>query len=63
MDRHEQVSEPDPRDPCGKQYSLPALLNLLAVAMLAGVRSPEAVAPFGREHGQPLAHALGFRSR
>jgi hypothetical protein len=53
----------DPRDPRGKQYSLPALLNLLAVAMLAGMRSLEAIAQFGREHGQPLAHALGFRSR
>jgi DDE_Tnp_1-associated/Transposase DDE domain len=54
---------PDPRDPRGKQYPLPALLNLLAVAMLAGRRSLEAVAQFGREHGQSLAHALGFRSR
>jgi hypothetical protein len=30
--------------------------------MLAGMRSLEAVAQFGREHGRPLAHALGFRS-
>jgi DDE_Tnp_1-associated/Transposase DDE domain len=57
------ASLPDPRDPRGKQYPLPALLNLLAVALLAGMRSLEAVAQFGREHGQPLAHALGFRSR
>lgn len=54
---------PDPRDPRGKQYPLPALLNLFAVALLAGMRSLEAIAQFGREHGQPLAHALGFRSR
>jgi hypothetical protein len=54
---------PDPRDPRGKQYPLAALLNLLAVAMLAGMRSLEAVAQFGREHGLPLAQALGFRSR
>src|SRR5581483_8472195 len=53
---------PDPRDPRGKQYPLPAVLNLLAVALLAGMRSLEAVAQFGREHGRPLAHALGFRS-
>src|SRR5579884_1799903 len=53
----------DPRDPRGKQYPLAALLNLLAVAMLAGMRSLEAVAQFGREHGQPLAHPLGFRCR
>jgi len=54
---------PDPRDARGKQYPLPAVLNLLAVAMLAGMRSLEAIAQFAREHGQPLAHALGFRSR
>ncbi len=53
---------PDPRDPRGKIYPLPAVLNLLAVALLAGMRSLEAVAQFGREHGRPLAHALGFRS-
>jgi hypothetical protein len=53
---------PDPRDPRGKVYPLPAVLNLLAVAMLAGMRSLEAVAQFGREHGCPLAWALGFRS-
>jgi hypothetical protein len=54
---------PDPRDPRGKLYPLPAVLNLFAVALLAGMRSLEAVAQFGREHGPPLAHALGFRSR
>jgi hypothetical protein len=54
---------PDPRAPRGKRYPLPAVLNLLAVALLAGLRSLEAVAQFGREHGPPLAHALGFRSR
>jgi DDE_Tnp_1-associated/Transposase DDE domain len=53
---------PDPRSPRGKVYPLTAVLNLLAVAMLAGMRSLEAVAQFGREHGRPLAHALGFRS-
>lgn len=53
---------PDPRDPRGKIYPLPAVLNLLAVALLAGMRSLEAVAQFGREHGRPLAWALGFRS-
>src|SRR5688500_1782700 len=54
---------PDPRNPRGKRYPLPAVLNLLAVALLAGMRSLEAVAQFGRDHGPPLAHALGFRSR
>jgi DDE_Tnp_1-associated len=53
---------PDPRNPRGKIYPLPAVLDLLAGALLAGMRSLEAVARFGREHGRPLAHALGFRS-
>jgi hypothetical protein len=54
---------PDPRSASGRRYPLPAVLNLLAVALLAGLRSLEAVAQFGRDHGTPLAHALGFRSR
>jgi hypothetical protein len=54
---------PDPRQPSGLRYSLPAILNLLVVATLAGMRSLEAVAQFARDHGTPLAHALGFRSR
>jgi hypothetical protein len=54
---------PDPRAASGRRYPLTAVLNLLAVALLAGLRSLEAVAQFGRDHGQPLAHALGFRSR
>ncbi len=54
---------PDPRSPAGRRYALPAVLNLLAVALLAGLRSLEAVAQFGRDHGAPLAFALGFRSR
>jgi hypothetical protein len=41
---------PDPRDPRGKIYPLTAVLNLLAVALLAGMRSLAAVAQFGREH-------------
>ena len=53
---------PDPRDPSGRRYPLPVLLNLVAVATLAGMRSLGAVAQFARGHGTPLAHALGFRS-
>ena len=53
---------PDPRKPSGLRHPLPAVLNLLVVATLAGMRSLEAVAQFARDHGAPLAHALGFRS-
>jgi hypothetical protein len=53
---------PDPRDRSGLRHPLPAVLNLLVVATLAGMRSLEAVAQFARDHGTPLAHALGFRS-
>lgn len=53
---------PDPRDPSGLRYPLPVIFNLLVVATLAGMRSLEAVAQFARDHGTPLAHALGFRS-
>lgn len=53
---------PDPRAASGRRYSLPALLNLIAVATLAGMRSLEGIAQFAREHGVALTHALGFRS-
>lgn len=53
---------PDPRDASGRRYPLPVILNLVVVATLAGMRSLEAVAQFARDHGTPLAHALGFRS-
>jgi len=56
------ASVPDPRSRYGRYYPLPALLNLVAVALLAGQRSLEAIAQFGRDHGAALAHALGFRS-
>jgi hypothetical protein len=54
---------PDPRAASGRRHPLAAVLGLVATAMLAGMRSLEAVAQFGRDHGAPLAHALGFRSR
>lgn len=34
----------------------------MVVATLAGMRSLEAIAQFARDHGTPLARALGFRS-
>lgn len=53
---------PDPRDPSGRRYPLPVLINIVVVATLAGMRSLEAIAQFARDHGTPLTHALGFRS-
>jgi hypothetical protein len=53
---------PDPRDPSGRRHPSPAIFNLLVVAALAGMRSLSAAAQFARDHGAPLAHALGFRS-
>jgi hypothetical protein len=37
------------------------MLGLAVVAMLAGRKSLEAIAQFGRDHGAKLAFALGFR--
>jgi hypothetical protein len=51
---------PDPRKRKGTRHPLTAVLSLTAVAILAGCKSLEAVAQFGREHGLPLRHALGF---
>jgi hypothetical protein len=51
------ASLPDPR---GRRHPLPALLSLTAVALLAGMRGPEAIAQFARDHGLPLRLALGF---
>jgi hypothetical protein len=52
---------PDPRDRRGRQHPLVAMLCLTTVAVLAGCRSIQAVAQFGRDHGIAMAHALGFR--
>src|SRR6185437_967232 len=51
---------PDPRDPRGQRHPLVAILNLTAVALLAGMKSLEAIAQFARDHGLPLRLALGF---
>jgi DDE_Tnp_1-associated/Transposase DDE domain len=52
---------PDPRSRHGRYHPLVAVLGLAVVAMLAGCKSLEAIAQFGRDHGLGLAHALGFR--
>lgn len=52
---------PDPRDPRGRIHPLVAVLSLTVVGLLAGCRSWEAIAQFGRDRGLPLAAALGFR--
>lgn len=52
---------PDPRDRRGLQHPLTAILGLTVVAVLSGMRSLEAIAQFGRDHGKALAFALGFR--
>jgi predicted transposase YbfD/YdcC len=54
---------PDPRKPRGRIHPLTAVLSLAVVAMLAGCKSLEAIAQFGRDHGAGLAHALGFRRK
>ena len=52
---------PDPRSRRGRIHPLPAILALTVLAMLRGCKGPAAIAQFGRDHGPPLAHALGFR--
>jgi predicted transposase YbfD/YdcC len=52
---------PDPRKARGVRHPLPAVLSLAVVAMLAGNKSLEAIAQFGRDRGHAFAHALGFR--
>jgi len=52
---------PDPRSHHGRIHPLPAVIGLVALALLMGRKSIQGVARFGRQHGTPLAHALGFR--
>src|SRR5919109_1295673 len=51
---------PDPRFRKGRRHPLTAILSLAVVATLAGCKSLEAIAQFGRDRGRRLAHALGF---
>lgn len=50
----------DPRDASGRRHPLAALLAHAAVAILAGARSLEAVAQFGRDRGPAFAAAMGY---
>jgi hypothetical protein len=52
---------PDPRSRHGRRHPLSAILGLALVAMLSGAKGFEGIAQFGRDHGIPLAHLLGFR--
>ena len=51
---------PDPRDPRGVRHPLPAVLALIACALLCGARHLTAVADWGRNHSPELMAALGF---
>lgn len=51
----------DPRQPGGKRYPLAAILNLLTVAILCGMRGLDATAQFGRSLTPTQARDLGFR--
>jgi len=52
---------PEPRSSHGLIHPLPAVMGLVVLAMLMGRKSLQGIARFGRQHGTPLAHALGFR--
>jgi hypothetical protein len=52
---------PDPRNPKGVRHPLSAILGLAVLAMLTGAKSYTAIAQFGRDKGEVLAIALGFR--
>lgn len=51
---------PDVRQAQGRRHSLLAILNLTTVALLAGMKTLEAIAQFARDHGPELAEVLGF---
>lgn len=52
---------PDPRSPRGRIHPLSAILGMVVLAMLMGRTSLIGIARFGRQYGNPLAWALGFR--
>lgn len=59
---HEALATlPEPRSSHGLIHPLPAVMGLVVLAMLMGRKSLQGIARFGRQHGTPLAHALGFR--
>ena len=57
----ELATVPDPRGLQGLVHPLPAVLGLVALALLMGRTSLKGIARFGRQYGTSLAHALGFR--
>ncbi|VTR93665.1 : DDE_Tnp_1_assoc [Gemmata massiliana] len=52
---------PDPRGLQGPIHPLPAVLGLVTLVVRMGRTSLRGIARFGRQHGHPLARALGFR--
>jgi hypothetical protein len=52
---------PDPRSRHGRIHPLVAVLGLTVTALMAGCRSLDAIAQFGRDRGNALAFPLGFR--
>ena len=50
----------DPRSPHGRFHPLQSVMGLVVLAMLMRT-SLVSISRFGRQHGVPLAHALGFR--
>jgi hypothetical protein len=51
---------PDPRRAEGKRHPLPAVLSLLVLAMLAGMRGLQGIVDFGRNLPPDVVAALGF---
>jgi hypothetical protein len=51
----------DPRHKKGKRHSLGSILCLAVCAMLCGAQSQYAVAQWGRDQGERVGVALGFR--
>src|SRR5262249_5601120 len=51
---------PDPRRAEGKRHPLPAVLSLLVLSLLAGMRGLQGVVEFGRNLPPDVVAALGF---
>src|SRR5262249_23882091 len=51
---------PDPRRAEGKRHPLPAVLSLLVLALLAGMRGLQGVVEFGRNLSPDVVVSLGF---
>lgn len=52
---------PDPRRAEGKRHPLPAVLALMVLALMAGMRGLQGVVDFGRNLPADVVAALGFR--